>query len=471
MAISKIQQPQFSPYGDDQPVPKAPDGPWLAPVASGPLNATLQLPGSKSLTNRELVLAALANGPSLLRAPLHSRDTALMIEALRTLGTSIVEQPGAGTYGADLLVTPGELEGGGSIDCGLAGTVMRFLPPVAALALGPVAFDGDPGARKRPMRTIVDALRSLGVDVNDDGRGALPFSLYGTGAVDGGFLSIDASASSQFVSALLMAAPRFTRGLTLRHTGAVLPSLPHIEMTIATLAARGIAVETPEPGLWVVAPGEIQALDVDIEPDLSNAGPFLAAAMVAGGSVTVSNWPEKTTQVGAQMATILAEMGADVSYALTGDGIGDLTVTGTGTIKGIYLDEASELAPTVAALASLATGETVLTGIAHLRGHETDRLAALATEISALGGDVSQTSDGLIIRPEPMHGGLWHSYEDHRMATAGALIGLAVPGVEIDDIETTAKTLPQFAELWTGASLFGQPLGSAGTSTTSIELT
>jgi 3-phosphoshikimate 1-carboxyvinyltransferase len=442
MAISRTAKPQFNPYGDDDPTPELDAGPWAAPLAGGSLAATLRIPGSKSLTNRELVLAALADGPSLLRAPLHSRDTALMIEALRTLGASIVEVAGEGEFGADLLVTPGEL-GGGSIDCGLAGTVMRFLPPVAALALGPVAFDGDVAARKRPMRTTIDALRRLGVDVSDDGRGALPFSLYGTGSVRGGDLEIDASASSQFVSGLLLAAPRFEEGLRLRHTGATLPSMPHIEMTIACLAARGVTVLTPEPGVWEVGPGPIAALDVDIEPDLSNAGPFLAAALVAGGSVTVAGWPEHTTQVGARMAEILRDMGGTV--VRDGD---RLTVTGTGRIRGIHLDEASELAPTVAAVAALADSETVLTGIAHLRGHETDRLAALAAELNALGGDVAETQDGLVIRPAALRGGPWHAYEDHRMATAGALIGLAVAGLTVDDIATTAKTLPEFPQLW-----------------------
>jgi 3-phosphoshikimate 1-carboxyvinyltransferase len=469
MAISKIAKPQFNPYGDDAPIPANQSGPWAAPLASGPLAAKIQLPGSKSLTNRELVLASLADGPSLLRAPLHSRDTSLMIEALRALGISIEEVEGDGLYGSDLLVTPAELGGGVSIDCGLAGTVMRFLPPLAALALGPVAFDGDAGARTRPMRTMLDALRSLGVDINDDGRGALPFSLYGTGSVEGGELSIDASASSQFVSGLLLVAPRFEKGLTLRHTGETLPSLPHIEMTIATLAARGVVVETPEPGTWMVPAAPILARDVDIEPDLSNAGPFLAAALVSGGSVTIENWPEYTTQVGARMRTILADMGGTVGYAFTGDGIGELTVTGTGTIEGVFLDEASELAPTVAAIAALARSETVLTGIAHLRGHETNRLEALATEINALGGDVTETDDGLIINPAPLHGGLWHSYADHRMATAGAIIGLAIPGVEIDDIETTSKTLPQFVELWTGEQFRGV-VSSAGGGTTQLEL-
>ena len=461
MAISKIAQPQFNPYGDDAPLPERADGPWRAPLATGPFAATIALPGSKSLTNRELILAALTDGPSLLRAPLHSRDTALMIEGLRALGVLIEEVPGAGPYGPDLLVTPGELEGGVSIDCGLAGTVMRFLPPLAALALGPVAFDGDPHARTRPMRAMLTALRELGIDINDDGRGTLPFSLYGTGAVAGGELSIDASASSQFVSGLLLVAPRFTNGLTLHHTGETLPSLPHIEMTIETLAQRGVVVETPEPGTWIVPAAPIAARDVDIEPDLSNAGPFLAAALVAGGSVTVTGWPKETTQVGARMSDILGQMGAAVSYTPTSEATGDLTVTGTGVVNGITLDEASELAPTVAAIAALANSETVLTGIAHLRGHETDRLAALATEINALGGDVTETDDGLIIRPAALNGGLWHSYADHRMATAGAIIGLVVPGVEIDDIETTAKTLPQFAALWTG-----EPMRSIATPST-----
>ncbi|HEY5231795.1 MAG TPA: 3-phosphoshikimate 1-carboxyvinyltransferase [Galbitalea sp.] len=464
MAISKIAQPQFNPYGDDAPVPTPSSGPWQAPLAAGPFAATIQLPGSKSLTNRELVLAAVADGPSLLRAPLHSRDTALMIEGLRALGVGIEELPGVGTYGPDLLVTPGELAGGVSIDCGLAGTVMRFLPPLAALALGPVAFDGDPHARTRPMRAMITALRILGVDISDDGRGALPFSLYGTGAVAGGELSIDASASSQFVSGLLLVAPRFSNGLTLHHTGETLPSLPHIEMTIETLAARGVAVQTPTPGTWIVPPSAISARDVDIEPDLSNAGPFLAAAAVAGGSVTVTGWPRTTTQVGARMREILADMGAKVRFEPTSETTGELTVTGTGTVRGITLDESSELAPTVAAIAALADSQTVLTGIAHLRGHETDRLAALATEINAIGGDVSETDDGLIIRPAPLHGGLWHSYADHRMATAGAILGLVIPGIEIDDIDTTAKTLPQFAALWTG-----EPMRSVA-APTSVEL-
>ncbi|MDF1479652.1 3-phosphoshikimate 1-carboxyvinyltransferase [Leifsonia sp. H3M29-4] len=445
MEIRQYSGPEFSPYQDDRAPQSATDGPWRAPVASGPLSARLALPGSKSLTNRELVLAALADGPSVLHAPLHSRDTDLMVEALRDLGVDIAEVPTSSDFGGDLAVTPAPLTGSTSIDCGLAGTVMRFVPPVAALALGPVAFDGDAAARRRPMRTTIDSLRALGVEVSDDGRGTLPFTLYGTGSVLGGEVEIDASASSQFVSGLLLAAPRFTNGLRLRHTGERLPSLPHIEMTIDCLAARGVVVETPEPGVWVVPPAPIRAVDVTIEPDLSNAAPFLVAALVVGGSVAITGWPDRTTQVGALLATLLPRFGASVDLD---DGV--LTVTGSGTITGVDLDLSAggELAPALVALAALADSPSRITGIGHLRGHETDRLAALTAELNALGGDVRELDDGLEIRPRPLHAGAWRSYEDHRMATAGAIIGLAVAGVEIDDIATTAKTLPQFPELW-----------------------
>jgi 3-phosphoshikimate 1-carboxyvinyltransferase len=425
---------------------------WPAPIASAPLAARLMLPGSKSLTNRELVLAALADGPSLLRRPLHSRDSALMIEALKQLGVGIEEVPGDGAFGPDLRITPApELHGGVSIDTGLAGTVMRFVPPVAALALGPVAIDGDVAARRRPMRTTIQALRDLGIDVDDDGSGTMPFTIHGTGVVEGGRLDIDASASSQFVSGLLLAAPRFARGLELHHTGERLPSLPHIEMTIATLAARGVVVESPSPGVWVVPSTSIAALDVTIETDLSNAAPFLAAALVAGGTVTIDGWPDATTQVGAQLEQLLPRVGAVVrrdGQTLTVDG--GAGVRGGTALPGVELDlsEAGELAPTFAALAALASGPSRLTGIGHLRGHETDRLAALRENIERLGGSVTELDDGLVIEPAPLHGGPWLAHEDHRMATSGALLGLVVAGLEVDDIGSTAKTLPEFPELW-----------------------
>ncbi len=444
MLERKYSAPEFDPLADERL--EAAGALWAAPTASGPLDALVHLPGSKSLTNRELVLAGLAEGPSLLRAPLHSQDSDRMVEALTALGTRIERVPGDSPFGPDLLVTPAsELTGSTTIECGQAGTVMRFTPPLAALALGPTTFDADDSARGRPMGTMVDALRSLGVDIADDGRGALPFTVHGTGAVVGGELTIDASRSSQFVSGLLLAAPRFERGLVLHHAGERLPSLPHIEMTIAVLAARGVAVEAPEPGTWVVAPQPIRARDVDIEPDLSNAAPFLAAALAAGGRVAVAGWPRATTQVGAQLAQLLPRFGASV--AVDGD---RLTVSSDGRISGVDLDlsAAGELAPALAALAALAATPSTLTGIGHIRHHETDRLAALAAEIAGLGGSATELPDGLRIEPRQLHGGVWHSYEDHRMATSGALIGLRVPGVAIAGIESTAKTMPEFPELW-----------------------
>jgi 3-phosphoshikimate 1-carboxyvinyltransferase len=435
---------------------------WPAPFADRPLNATVTVPGSKSLTNRFLVLAALADGPSRLRAPLHSRDSALMVDALRQLGAVITEVPGDGAFGPDLEVIPLSQEAPSfrtQIDCGLAGTVMRFVPPLAALRNGVSVFDGDPHARKRPMGTIIQALKGLGVTLTADDGGtpsSLPFSVAGTGEVRGGHLVIDASASSQFVSALLLVGARFTEGLHLEHVGKPVPSLDHINMTVAVLRSVGVSVDDSVPNHWLVAPGAIRAFDQRIEQDLSNAGPFLAAALATGGTVRIPNWPAGTTQVGDLWRSILADMGAEVTLA---DGV--LTVTGGSGIKGGNFAETSELAPTVAALCALASGPSRLTGIAHLRGHETDRLAALVTEINRLGGDAEETSDGLVIRPAKLHGGVVHSYEDHRMATAGAILGLAVPGVEVQDIATTAKTMPEFPRMWADMLAQGRSSGDA----------
>jgi 3-phosphoshikimate 1-carboxyvinyltransferase len=436
---------------------------WPAPFASRPINATVTVPGSKSLTNRFLVLAALADGPSRLRAPLHSRDSALMIEALRQLGASITEVPGDGAFGPDLEIIPLSPEAAASrarIDCGLAGTVMRFVPPLAALRNGASVFDGDPHARNRPMGTIIEALKALGVAVAAEGGGtpaSLPFEVAGTGQVRGGHLVIDASASSQFVSALLLVGARFTEGLHLEHVGKPVPSLDHINMTVAVLRGVGVTVDDSVPNHWIVAPGTIRAFDRRIEQDLSNAGPFLAAALASGGTVRIPGWPAQTTQVGDLWRTILADMGATVTLA---DGV--LTVTGGAEIKGADFAETSELAPTVAALCALASGPSRLSGIAHLRGHETDRLAALVTEINRLGGDAEETSDGLVIRPAKLHAGVVHSYADHRMATAGAILGLAVEGIEVEDIATTAKTMPDFPRLWADMIAQGQEPGPAG---------
>ncbi|MFI7226765.1 3-phosphoshikimate 1-carboxyvinyltransferase [Nonomuraea angiospora] len=425
------------------PTPTTPH--WPAPTAASPVTATVPLPGSKSVTNRALVLAALADGPGVVRRALRSRDADLMASALRALGATL-EPADESAAGVDWHVTPGPIRGGASIDAGLAGTVMRFVPPVAALADGPVSFDGDPHARKRPMGPILDALRSLGARIDND---ALPFTI--SGPLAGGEVTLDASGSSQFVSGLMLTAARFEKGITIRHVGPPVPSQPHIEMTVEMLRAAGVTVDDSESDVWRVEPGPIAARDMTVEPDLSNAAPFLAAALVTGGTVTIPTWPERTTQPGDALRGLLTAMGATVTRSPDG---ADLVVTGrpTGEVTGIDADlhEVGELTPTIAALAALATTPSRIRGIAHLRGHETDRLAALATEINRLGGDVEETADGLVIRPRPLHGGTFHSYDDHRMATAGAVIGLRVPGVEVENIATTAKTLPEFVRMWTG---------------------
>ncbi|MEV5969173.1 3-phosphoshikimate 1-carboxyvinyltransferase [Streptomyces sp. NPDC051921] len=425
-------------------------GLWPAPYAGGAVDATVTVPGSKSVTNRALVLAALAAEPGWVRRPLRSRDTLLMAEALRTLGVKIEEGVGPDGTGEAWRVLPAGLRGPATVDVGNAGTVMRFLPPVAALADGPVRFDGDPRSHERPLHGVIDALRALGARIDDDGRGALPMTVHGAGGLQGGVVEIDASSSSQFVSALLLSGPRFNQGVEVRHVGDRLPSLPHIRMTVDMLRAVGAQVDEPEhggrPDVWRVAPSALLGRDLVVEPDLSNAQPFLAAALVTGGRVTVPDWPERTTQPGDALREIFTAMGG--SCELTERG---LTFTGSGRIHGIDIDlgEVGELTPGIAAVAALADSPSTLRGVAHLRLHETDRLAALTREINGLGGDVTETEDGLHIRPRPLRGGVFHTYHDHRMATAGALLGLAVKGVEIENVKTTEKTLPDFPRMWT----------------------
>ena len=434
--------------------------PWHAPVADGPIHATVTVPGSKSLTNRELVLASLADAPSRLTAPLHSDDSARMIDALRALGVGIELVSGSGAYGDDIEVTPvWPLRGDTEVDCGQAGTVMRFVAGLGGFSHGDVALTAHESALHRPMGAMITALRDVGVDIDDGGRWALPFIVRGHGHVRGGEVTIDASASSQFVSGLLLAAPRFDVGLHLVHEGARLPSIPHIDMTVETLAHRGVHVERPAPGEWIVPAGPVRGKDVAIEPDLSNAAPFLAAAMIAGGSVSVPGWPAHSTQPGAMLTEILTLMGARAVRRG-----GSLTITAGAGIQGIDLDlsAAGELVPTIFALAAFADAPSTLHGIGHIRGHETDRIAALVAELRGLGGEADELPDGIRIVPRPLHGGTWHAHHDHRMATTGALIGLAVPDVEVDDISTTAKTMPEFPQMWQ-RMLAGQ--GSPGSMT------
>jgi 3-phosphoshikimate 1-carboxyvinyltransferase len=371
-----------------------------------------------------------------------------MVAGLRALGVGI-EEKNVTTNGVEELqwiITPAPLRGGVKIDVGNAGTVMRFLPPLAALATGDVAFDGDPRSYERPLGPVIKALEELGISIEHDGRYSLPLKLHGTGKIPGGALTIDASASSQFLSALLLVAPSFGNGIVATHKGGLLPSMPHIEMTVDMLRSFRAQVEVDDAvQSWSVKSGKLHGQELVIEPDLSNAAPFLSLAMVCGGSVTIADWPSSTTQPGDQLRSIFTQMGAKVSMDERG-----LTLSGTGVIHGIDIDlhDVGELTPSMAAVAALADSPSHLRGIAHLRLHETDRLAALTREINALGGNVVEEESALHITPAPLHGGVFHTYDDHRLATAAAVIGLVVPGIEVENIATTRKTLPDFPGLW-----------------------
>ncbi|KAB1113220.1 3-phosphoshikimate 1-carboxyvinyltransferase [Micromonospora sp. WMMD718] len=424
------------------PTATSPPQPWTAPTASDPVAATLRLPGSKSMTARALVLGALAGGPSTLARPLRARDTELMAGGLRALGAhmSISDDD-------RWLVRPYPLAGPAHVDVGLAGTVMRFLPPVAGLAAGRVTFDGDPHARTRPLGPLIGALRTLGVRIDAPAAGSLPLVVLGAGRVTGGDVVIDASASSQLVSGLLLAAPRFDRGVVVRHEGPPVPSAPHLRMTVQMLRAAGAAVDDTTPDVWTVEPGPLSGRGWEIEPDLSGAAPFFAAALVTGGEVTLQGWPRSSLQPVEQLRELLHRMGGEVSLGTDG-----LTVRGTGTVRGLDADlsDVGELTPVLTALTLLADGPSRLTGIGHIRGHETDRVTALAKEFTALGADITETRDGLDIRPRPLRGGTFRTYADHRMAHAAAVAGLAVPGIEVDDVACTSKTMPEFPALWSG---------------------
>jgi 3-phosphoshikimate 1-carboxyvinyltransferase len=417
--------------------------PWAAPTAGRPIHATVRLPGSKSMTARALVLGAISSGSSTLRHPLRARDTELMATGLGALGVQV------STMDDDSwVVRPRRLHGPAQIDVGLAGTVMRFLPPIAALADGSVNFDGDPRARERPLAPLLQALSQIGVRLRASAGGGLPLSIHGNGRVRGGEVTIDASSSSQLVSGLLLAAPAYDRGLVVRHAGAPVPSTPHLRMTAEMLRAAGAGVDDSVPDVWSVNNGRLVGRAWTIEPDLSGAAPFLAAAMVTGGEVTVPDWPRSTTQAGDQLRDLLAAMGATVRVGPAG-----LTLQGSGVVRGLEADlsDVSELTPVLAALAALADRPSRLRGVGHTRAHETDRVAALARELGRLGAEITEWQDGLEIRPKPMRGGVFETYADHRMAHAAAVIGLVVPGVVLSDVACVSKTMPEFADLWTHA--------------------
>lgn len=419
---------------------------WPAPIAKSRLAALVALPGSKSVTNRALLLGALADSPSTLHKPLYSRDSDLMISALRALGVGVDQQP------ESISISPRPMKGPAKIDVGNAGTVMRFLPALAALAEGEIDFDGDPRAYERPLKPVIVALEKLGIRIEHGGRYSLPMRVHGAGAIEGGEISIDASQSSQFLSSLLLVAPRMKKGLTIKNVGETLPSMPHIEMTLAMLKERGVKVSQIDSHSWQVHPGNIQGVRTLIERDLSNAAPFMGAAMIAGGSVTIRDWPKNTTQPGDRLPEILTAMGGEITRKKVNGTLGEeLTITSSGSIAGIDIDlhEVGELTPSIAAVALFAHSPSHLRGIGHLRLHETDRLAALEREFNNLGAQVVAYSDSLEIFPAALHGGIFHTYEDHRLATAAAMIGLRVANLQVENIHTTSKTFPDFPGLWT----------------------
>jgi 3-phosphoshikimate 1-carboxyvinyltransferase len=421
---------------------------WAAPAAGRPVHARLTLPGSKSITNRALILAALADSPTRITGPLRARDTSLMAAAIAALGATVTPA------GDDWLVTPGWRDAPATVDVGNAGTVIRFVPPAAALARADVAFRGDPRASQRPVGPLLAALRELGAQISDDGRGAVPFTVHGHGRVPGGVIRLDASGSSQLVSGLLLAAPRYDKGAEIRHEGPRIPSAPHIAMTVAMLRAAGADVDAtapapgdPVPTIWRVHPAALAPAAIAVEPDLSNAGVFLAAALVTGGEVTITGWPARSLQAADQILDVISRMGATAEAVP-----GGMRVAGSGTVRGITADlrDVSELMPVLVAAATLADSPSTFTGIGHMRTHESDRLAALAGEIGALGGDVTELPDGLRVRPRPLRAGttVFDSHDDHRLVMAAAVLGLVVPGVRVGNAGTVAKTLPGFTALW-----------------------
>ena len=422
---------------------------WSAPFRGGltsvgePINAKISIPGSKSATNRALILAAIAKTPSRLRKPLSSRDADLMVKGLQSLGCKIDEIKTE--QGFDYQITPQKLSGPTQIDVGNAGTVMRFLPPIASLATGLVHFDGDARSHERPLEPVIKALEQLGASIEHGNKYRLPLTINGSGEIKGGVVDVDASASSQFISALMLLGPATKNGLTIKNIGNSLPSMPHIEMTIQMLRQFGATVEVGENS-WTVISSDLLGQDLTIEPDLSNAAPFMAAAMICGGSVEILDWPKSTSQPGDQLRDIFAKMGARIEQSNDG-----LKIFGSGKINGIDIDlhDVGELTPSIAAVAALASSPSTLRGIAHLRLHETDRLAALANEINNLGGDVTEGPGELLIKPAKLVASqIFKSYEDHRMATAGAIIGLAAKDLIVENIETTKKTLPDFPGMW-----------------------
>lgn len=388
------------------------------------------------MTARALMLAVVSVGPTTLTHPSESRDSIVLARGLRTMGCHV-----SSVDDEQWLLRPRPLAGPVHVDVEGSGTAMRFLPPVAGLADGPVSFDGSDVLRTAALGPQLDAMRELGIGVSTE-SGGLPLTVQGIGRVPGGDVALDASASSQMVSGLLLAGPDFDRGLVLRHDGPPLSTAPHVELTVAMLRAAGAGIDDTTPNVWEVEPGRLFGRAWTIEPDLVATAPFLAAALVTGGQVTVPGWPTRTAQPGTALLGVLTEFGAHCAQSTEG-----LTVRGGGVLHGVDADvcRLGELVPVLAALAALADGPSYLRGIAP---GARDLVAGLAAAIGPLGGAVTEVADGVRITPARLSGGAFDTRADHRLAHAGAVLGLAVPGVVLSDVSCTAKSLPDFPGLW-----------------------
>jgi 3-phosphoshikimate 1-carboxyvinyltransferase len=411
-----------------------------------PLDATVAVPGSKSLTNRALVCAALADGTSVIEGALFADDTEAMGAALRSLGAVIdADAIGrritvAGTAGA---LRPGPVD----LELRMSGTTGRFLLPVVALGQGPYHLDGTPSLRARPMGPTLAAMRDLGASIEEHDRpGHLPLTVVAPGDLAGGRVAVAGDTSSQFISGLLLAGPYLRGGIEIAISTEVV-SRPYVDMTLATMAACGVEVARASAGatgapVLHVPEAVYRAIEHRIEPDASAASYFLAAAALCGGRVTVDGLGRASVQGDADFADLLGQMGASVERSAT-----STTVVGTGTLRGlgdVDLSDMPDMAQTLAVVAAFADAPTRVLGVGFIRGHETDRIASVVHELRRCGIDADAEDDGFVVRPGTPRSARVETYDDHRMAMSFALVGLRVPGIEITNPACVGKTFPGF---------------------------
>jgi 3-phosphoshikimate 1-carboxyvinyltransferase len=416
-----------------------PDRLEIVPLSKPPL-ATVRVPGSKSITNRALVLAALSGTTCELRGVLRSEDTEVMGECLRKLGLHLdVSWPGF-TVSVDSESGPVIFPARAELFVANSGTTMRFLTALVSLGHGRYRLDGTPRMRERPIEDLLAALRQLGVRAYSEHRNGCPPVIVEANGIPGGSVSIKGDISSQFLSGLLMAAPFAQHDVMIAVEG-TLVSWPYVSMTVEMMRRFGLSIEAEGSRRFRVPGRQFSGVgDFTSEPDASAAGYFFAAAAITAGQVTVQDLTTKSIQGDIRFVDLLEEMGCHVVRGEEG-----ITVRGGG-LRGIDADmnDISDTVMTLAVVACFADGPTTIRNVAHIRLKETDRLAALATELQRIGAGVDELSDGLVIHPAPLHGAEIETYNDHRMAMSLALAGLTVPGIVIKNPACVGKTYPQF---------------------------